>query len=39
MLDTGVMVAAVRGQMDLAELPDEDDVALTIVRLAHLTHS
>jgi tRNA(fMet)-specific endonuclease VapC len=34
MLDTGVLVAAVRGQVDLAALPDEDDVALPAVVIA-----
>ena len=34
MLDTGVLVAAVRGQVDLAALPDEDDVALPAVAVA-----
>lgn len=34
MLDTGVLVAAVRGQVDLAAVPDEDDVALPAVALA-----
>ena len=32
--DTGVLVAAVRGRLDLAVLPDEDDVALPAVVLA-----
>jgi tRNA(fMet)-specific endonuclease VapC len=33
-LDTGVLVGAVRGQIDLATLPDEDDLALPAVVLA-----
>ena len=33
-LDTGVLVAAVRGRVDLAALSDEDDVALAAVVLA-----
>ena len=32
-LDTGVLVAAVRGRLDMAVLPDEDDVALPAVVL------
>lgn len=33
-LDTGVLVAAVRGRLDLAAFADEDDVALPAVALA-----
>lgn len=33
-LDTGVLVAAVRGRLDLAALIDEDDVALPAIGLA-----
>lgn len=33
-LDTGVLVAAVRGRLDLAEIAEEDDVALPAVALA-----
>lgn len=33
-LDTGVLVAAVRGRLDLAAIAEEDDVALPVVALA-----
>lgn len=33
-LDTGVLVAAVRGRLDLAAIAEEDDVALPAVALA-----
>lgn len=33
-LDSGVLVAGVRGRLDLAELTDEDDVALPAIVLA-----
>jgi tRNA(fMet)-specific endonuclease VapC len=33
-LDTGVLVAAVRGRLDLTSLSDEDDVALAAVVVA-----
>lgn len=33
-LDTGILVAGARGKLDLAALPDEDDVALPAVVVA-----
>lgn len=36
-LDTGVLIAGVRGQVDLAALADADDVALPAVAVAEYT--